>query len=615
MPHINVLPKHIADLIAAGEVVERPAAAVKELLENSIDAGASSVTLEIKNGGKTYIRVTDNGCGISRADIRNAFASHATSKISVQEDLDRIMTLGFRGEALSSICAVSRVDILTRTSQDENGTRYSIEGGAEKLLDDAGCPVGTTIVVRDIFYNVPARMKFLNKDAGEGNKTAAVVEKIALSHPDTAFRFIRDGKQVFSTTGDGSLANTIHSLFGRELSDGLCRVDSSLGGIDVSGYVSLPTCPKGSRANQHFFVNSRCVKSITVMTALEAAYNGALGAGKFPAAVLFVDVPPETVDVNVHPSKTEVRFQDEKRVFDCVYGGVRNAVEKNDVIPEAPLSKAAMFAPVQEAAQQLGISQPPVKITCYGTPVTGREDVLKSPEPGEKPYKSEPKVFDFLDDSPLPVLNVSTVSVTARAPVPDEPAQPEPQPISVTVLGEVYNTYILCVFEGELYICDKHAAHERIVYNELKAGEGAGWAQQLLVPVAVRLSAEEYEAITGNLALLAESGYDISDFGDMTVTVRSCPSALDSEDIEELICELAGYLSISGREPVPKRLEHIYASTACRAAVKAGDRLSEAEQRALMLRVFSDDNVRHCPHGRPVAARISRAELEKLFLR
>ncbi len=625
MPMIQVLPKHIADLIAAGEVVEQPASVVKELLENAIDAGASVITLEITDGGKTYIRITDNGCGIGRSDIRAAFTSHATSKIREADDLDAIATLGFRGEALASICAVSKVDVLTRTVDESVGTHYIVEGGAEKMLDDAGCPVGTTIAVRQLFYNVPARMKFLKKDIGEGNAVASTAQRLCLSHPEVAFKFIREGKTAFQTAGDGKLLNTLSALFGHENRDRMTEISYNRDGIAVRGLVSLPHFSRGSRAMQFFFVNNRTVKSPVMTAAFEEAYKNMITVGKFPAGALFVELPFDAVDVNVHPAKTEVRFQDDRRVFDCVYNGVKNAVFAPE--PAKPsFSGASIFRQLPDTGKQVPMASGGYTIRTYGMPVTGGENELHSPDP---------PAFDFLSGAPLPPgikKRLDDEGVFAE-PVPEGQTASEETP-SVTengtqsdemrfdadfsdlfILGEVYGVYVLVKYGGRLYIADKHAAHERILFNELKANKGQAVVQIMLQSVVVHLSAAEYAAVTENLELLTDAGFDITDFGDMTVSVKGCPVALCSEDVAVVVTEIAAHLVMGGKEANPEKLDWIYHNTACRAAVKAGNPLSEDALKALMVRVFSDGDVRYCPHGRPVVVEITKRELEKLFMR
>ena len=423
MPRINVLPKNIADLIAAGEVVERPSSVIKEFVENSIDAGATNITVEIKNGGKTYIRVTDNGCGIDKEDVRKAFVSHATSKITNIEDLDAISTLGFRGEALASVCAVSRVELLTATPDSDFGTRYVIEGGEEILLDDAGCPVGTTIIVRDLFYNIPARMKFLKKDVQEGNYIASLMERIAVSNPNVSFKFIRDGKLQFSTPGDNDLKSAVYAVFGKEFTDGLIPVHNEQNGISVKGFVVKPTAGRSNRTMQIFFVNKRFVKSVVFLSALEAAYKNSIMVGKYPACVLFVDMPYESVDVNVHPAKTEVRFFEEKKVFDCVYYGTLSALQGDTTRVQAKFSEAKIFSKPADKGEQLKITEleQPKKVfevKEYGKPVTGIETVVHSP------VKEEPKQLDFLKDEYIkPTVShvvVEEMSATKVEPVVQE---------------------------------------------------------------------------------------------------------------------------------------------------------------------------------------------------
>lgn len=597
MSIISVLPKNISDLIAAGEVVEQPSSVVKELSENSVDASSSNIVIEINNGGKTYIRVTDNGKGIARGDVKKAFLSHATSKITKASDLDAIKTLGFRGEALSSICAVSKVDVLTRSKEEHFGTRYVIEGGEEKLFDDAGCPVGTTVSVRELFYNVPARMKFLKKDVGEGNAVSAVCQRLAISHPEISVKLIRDGKTAFQTSGDGKLSSVLTSLFGRDIREGLIGVEHDSGGISVEGLVSLPHFGRGSRSMQFFFINGRAVKSSVISAALEEAYKNSIMAGKFPVAALFLKMPFESVDVNVHPAKTQVRFQDDKRVFDCVYHGVKNAVSQESHI-KASFSAAGVFIKPDAAESQVKMSSKSFAVSrVYGESETGGENVFES-------IKPEPPQIEFKQK----IGGANTESVLENDSFGQSFAD-------LDILGEVYGVYVLIRYDGGFYIADKHAAHERIIFNSLKENAVSPASQFMMQSVLVRLGADEYAAVTENLPLLSDAGYEITDFGDMSVSVKSCPITLLSEDIESLISEIAARLAAGSKEPVPEKLDWIYHSTACRAAVKSGDSLSDRELKALMEKVFSDKDVRYCPHGRPVLIEITKKELEKLFMR
>ncbi len=616
MSAINVLPKNIADLIAAGEVVERPASVVKELCENSLDAGATNIVVEINNGGKTYIRVTDNGRGIRRADVKKAFMSHATSKINTFADLDAIKTLGFRGEALPSIAAVSNTGVLTRTEKENTGTRFVIEGGQEKAFDDAGCPSGTTISVRNLFYNVPARMKFLKKDVSEGNAVASVCQRLSISHPEIAVRFIRDGKVAFRTAGDGNLENVLASLFGREIRNTMTKIEHTKGGISVNGLVSLPHHSKGSRAMQFFFINGRTVKSPLILSALEGAYKNSIMTGKFPAATLFIEVPFELVDVNVHPSKTEVRFQDDKRVFDCVYYGVKNAISEERSI-KAAFSPAAAFIKPDSYEKQLEMSAQQFSVTkVYGAPATEREDILRSPNP-RKIDKNEIEIAIETPVLPIEINEKENTEDTSKIdenPI-DENSILKQDFSDLYILGEVYGVYVLIKYKDTFFIADKHAAHERIIFNSLKENKEGNMPQILLQSVMVTLSANEYAAITENLPLLLDAGYEITDFGEMSVAVKTCPTSLVSEDIGLVISEIASRLANGEKEPIPEKLDWIYHSTACRAAVKSGDKLSKDELYELMKTVFSDNNVRYCPHGRPVVVEITKKELEKLFMR
>ncbi len=659
MPRINVLPKNIADLIAAGEVVERPSSVIKEFVENSIDAGATNVTVEIKNGGKTYIRVTDNGCGIDRDDVKKAFISHATSKITNIDDLSAISTLGFRGEALASVCAVSRVELLTTTPDSDFGTRYVIEGGEEILLDDAGCPVGTTIIVRDLFYNIPARMKFLKKDVQEGNYIATLMERIAVSNPDISFKFIRDGKLQFSTPGDSDLKSAIYAVFGKEFTDNLIPVQNEQNGISVNGFVVKPTAGRSSRSMQIFFVNKRFVKSVVFLSALEAAYKNSIMVGKYPACVLFVKMPYESVDVNVHPAKTEVRFFEEKKVFDCVYYGALSALQGDTTRLQAKFSEAKIFTKPADKGEQLKITeieQPKIifEIKEFGKPITGIENVVHSP------VNEELKQLDFLkdeyikpsvskiviDDKKTEVISeeikpqldlkinfeaktdehqqrASVVSIEKEteteknADVAIVKAVEEPVKIlslNYKFIGEAFNTYLIAELDGKLILIDKHAAHERILFEKFKR-DGCGQSQIMLQPITVTLSPDEYNAVLENLELLGNAGYDVSDFGDRCVKVSACPPELVDCNISDIVTEIAGYLANNIKSLMPEKLDWIYHSMACRAAVKAGNFTSSYEAEKFVENLLKRDDIRYCPHGRPVMIEMTKKELEKQFRR
>ncbi|MBE6803823.1 MAG: DNA mismatch repair endonuclease MutL [Ruminococcaceae bacterium] len=609
MAKINKLPKHMADLIAAGEVVERPASVVKELMENAVDAGATSITVEIQHGGISYIRVTDDGCGIDREDVKTAFVSHATSKIKTAEDLNTILTLGFRGEALPSIAAVSKVNMITKTATEEMGTSLTIEGGIITDFSDAGCAVGTTMIVRELFYNTPARMKFLKKDVSEGNFVASAVEKLALSHPEISIRFIRDGKQVFTTNGDGNLQNVCFSAFGKDFSNGLLNVNGTVGNVSVNGLVTPPFNCRGSRGMQYFFVNGRSVKNTTIMAAFENAYKNSVMVGKFPGGVLFITLPPTLVDVNVHPSKIEVRFSDEKAIFDAVYHAVKSALSENTSLKQANLpEKKPIFNEVFAKPQQ------EFKQTTVQENITYTEKVLKPlsvfdvVEDVKTDYVAE-------DDDPLKIefpVSIPETKVETQPIIKTETATPTEENI-IRLIGEAYKTYIFIELNGKLCVIDKHAAHERILFNKLKSQSQNSGSQMLLAPVTVTLGKEEYIAVTENIETIAKSGFEVQDFGNGTVIVRSCPMDLDNCEIAPLISEIAEYLTKNRSDITNEHLDWIYHNVACRSAIKAGDDNSETELLALAKQVVSDNDVRFCPHGRPVMIEISKYELEKQF--
>ena len=609
MAKINKLPKHMADLIAAGEVVERPASVVKELMENAVDAGATSITVEIQHGGISYIRVTDDGCGIDREDVKTAFVSHATSKIKTAEDLNTILTLGFRGEALPSIAAVSKVNMITKTATEEMGTSLTIEGGIITDFSDAGCAVGTTMIVRELFYNTPARMKFLKKDVSEGNYVASAVEKLALSHPEISIRFIRDGKQVFTTNGDGNLQNVCFSAFGKDFANGLLNVDGTVGNVSVSGLVTPPFNCRGSRGMQYFFVNGRSVKNTTIMAAFENAYKNSVMVGKFPGGVLFITLPPTLVDVNVHPSKIEVRFSDEKAIFDAVYHAVKSALSENTSLKQANLpEKKPIFNEIFAKPQQ------EFKQTTVEENITYTEKVLK---PLSVFDVVEDVKIDYVaeEDDPLKIefpVAIPETRVEIKETITPKTETPTEESI-IRLIGEAYKTYIFIELNGKLCVIDKHAAHERILFNKLKSQSQNSGSQMLLAPVTVTLGKEEYIAVTENLETIVKSGFDIEDFGNGTVIVRSCPMDLDNCEIAPLISEIAEYLTKNRRDITNEHLDWIYHNVACRSAIKAGDDNSETELLALAKQVVNDNDVRFCPHGRPVMIELSKYELEKQF--
>lgn len=618
MPEIKVLPKEISELIAAGEVVERPASVIKELVENSIDAGADNITVEIQHGGITYMRITDNGCGIEKNDVPTAFLRHATSKIKNSGDLNAIGTLGFRGEALAAVSSVAKVEMFTKPRDAAFGTHYEIEGGVEKLCEEAGCPDGTTIVIRDIFFNTPARMKFLKKDVSEANAAAAVVERIALSHPEIAFKLIRDGKQALMTPGDGKINTTVYSVLGREFAGTLMEVDGGLDGIGVKGLTCKPVSCRPTRNYQFVFLNGRLVRSGTVTAAVEQAYKNSAMVGKFPGFVLYLTVPLNTVDVNVHPAKTEVRFSDERRIFDAVYSSVKNALARGDTRPEVKLHEP-VFNPFERMTTAEYKQQPIMKPTVA-------EEIYKNRPSLHNAYKPQEKTV--LRDANYNVSKTNnTVYIPEKIINPPPMAEESPQPqrtVSVdimrdvederppiTLIGEAFLTYIIVQMGESVFMIDKHAAHERILFNRLKK-EQKTETQTLLTAVIVALTGDEYNAAISNTEALEKAGFEVEDFGNSSVRVSAVPASLTREDIPSVISELAGKLS-KGKAPDSERLDDMYHTVACKAAIKAGSRTSPLEMQKLAERVLYSDDVMYCPHGRPVAFEIKRRELEKQF--
>ena len=653
MSKIKVLPKEIAELIAAGEVVERPASVIKELMENAIDAGSSSVTVEIKNGGITYIRITDNGCGISRNDVPKAFLRHATSKIKTGDDLASIATLGFRGEALASIAAVSNVEVLTRTPEEETGTRYCISAGEETLVDDAGCPLGTTIVVRDLFFNTPARMKFLKRDVSEANAVAGIVDKIALSNPDVSIRFIREGKSALFTSGSGDLKTAAYEIFGKDFADGLIEADYSFESVKIGGLVSKPTKSRPNRNMQFFFVNGRLVKSGTASAALSEAYKNSIMVGKFPYCVLNITTAPGLVDVNVHPAKIEVRFANERTVFSAVYYAAKNALEHRDEAPKVTIPRTAqteLFEPVRPKTEQMRLpekqpdfwnrmssseyrsAQQPEKPT-YQQPVA-REDIITVASPDKKPETadSEPSTIQhFLDAQRAKKEETAVIEADIRpelsekaATLPDEKPEEtaraldtavdeKPAELPVTVIGEAFKTYII-VQQGEsIFLVDKHAAHERMLFNELVKNDSKRSTQMLLTPITVTLSKEEYSSVLDNLDMLMQAGFAVEDFGYSVVIVRECPMEISADEVADVVAELAGYLVENRQKLISEKKEWLFSLMACKAAIKGGMYTTEYERELFIKRLFASPEIRYCPHGRPVMIEITRRELEKNF--
>ena len=694
MAEIHVLDKHTAELIAAGEVVERPASVAKELLENAIDAGATQITLSVTRGGIAELQIVDNGSGIEAEYIDKAFIRHATSKIAKAEDLNHIHTLGFRGEALASIASVARVEVLTKTEQDEYACCYRIEGGEPQGMEPGARPVGTTITVRDLFYNTPARMKFLKKDASEGTYVAETVLHAALSHPEISFRFIRDGKQQYLTPGDGELRSAVYAVMGREFARDLLQVEGGNGVYRVTGLVTPPRACRASRGTQHFFVNGRYVKNRTMMAALENAYKGTMMQGKFPGAVLMLDMPADLVDVNVHPAKTEIRFARESDVFDAVYRAVRTALttpgsgecrfdlgrapeEKKPLnvaeTPKPAVKPVPTSAPVKSgfatlsaaeyrALHQLTEPVPAkplpgvVSLQSSGTVYQDKQQTAIEPSVmSRRVAAQEDSVLDILPDLPekqptaepeksFAIPEAETEEAAAPSSMPQRPleqptceeepeqqsmhalsalpeegiapqqitmASPVPEPLRL--VGEVFKTYIITERDGELCLIDKHAAHERILFEKLAQAYGEVPAQMLLVPVQVNLTAAEKQALLQNADLLNDAGLEVEDFGGSTVMVRAVPSDVEVDDVEDMVVELAAHLQDGGRDALREKTEWVLHSIACRAAIKAGDRTSDAEMLALAQSIMDGSVPPFCPHGRPCVLKITRKELEKQF--
>lgn len=634
MPKIIQLDRHVADLIAAGEVVERPASAVKELVENSIDAGAKNITIELQNGGMTFLRITDDGCGMEPVDARTAFLRHATSKIRKKEDLACIGTLGFRGEALAAISSVSKIDLLTRAQGAENGVRLHLEAGKVLSEEPAGCPCGTTILVRELFYNTPARMKFMKSDAAESSAVFSVVQQQALAHPEISFRFLKDGQEQLHTDGQDDRMAAIYAIYGRELANNMLLVDGSWEKLRVRGFVTKPTATRGNRAWQSFFVNNRYIKSRLLSAALEEAYRNQIMVGRFPACVLEIDMPVQAVDVNVHPAKTEVKFLSEREVFDAVHYAVLSTLSRAAGRPEwktpekkqepAPQPQSqpkavqppkpgfyqtmqaseyrrqAAQQPVQKPAQPVLAS--PVQLP-RSEPVPAQQSfTLPKPEVRPEP-KPEPKIEVRPEPKPEPVKEPEAQQALS---VPEEPFR---------IIGEALHTYII-VEQGEAVLFfDKHAAHERIRFEALKKEDHPIMAQLLLAPVSAELSREEAAAVLENRALLERCGFETEDFGGGDVLIRQIPSDVDVEDAKALLQELAGDL-LAGKTLDPDSLrDNLLHTIACKSAIKAGWQTSDEELRRLVQEVLSRDDIKYCPHGRPVCVTLTKRQLEKQFKR
>ncbi len=666
------LSPHIANLIAAGEVVERPASVVKELLENAVDAGATKVTVEIKDGGMTYLRLTDNGCGMSPEDARTAFLRHATSKLRTAEDLAAITTCGFRGEALAAIASVSRIDLMTKTQDAISGTSLHLEAGVITEDMEAGCPDGTTIIVRDLFFNTPARMKFMKSDTYEGSRVTAAVQLQALAHPEVAITLIRDGKQILSTPGKGGLEAAAYCVYGREAGQ-MIPVESSWDGYRITGFVSKPTDARPSRALQTFFVNGRPVRSKTMMSALEEAYRNQMMVGKFPACVLHLQLPANSVDVNVHPAKTEVKFLSDKAVFDCIHYGVLAALNrtpdrpqvqfKQSVSPEKPVGGDAHIAPVSKTVSQSG----PMWASAPTKTATQKDNFFRTmtteefknfsaamadaPQPKKEAAVATVAKIERPANMPLretvilptpvaqnaghcePVTDVTGVaspqtpqkSPEIATPVcglvrddteeMEQIALPMPEEIPWRMVGELYNSYIIVEQGEEAFLIDKHAAHERILFEKLKANQEAISSQALLQPIPVRLSPAAVAELLANQQTLSELGFELEEFGENTLLLRQIPMDLHAEAAAEAVESMAADLLSGRRERKDTVRDELLHTVACKAAIKAGWKNDEAELLALVKQVMADDHLKYCPHGRPICITLSKKQLEKQFKR
>ena len=705
MAVIHVLDKHTAELIAAGEVVERPASVVKELLENSIDAGATQVTVSIESGGVKLIEISDNGTGIEADYISTAFIRHATSKIQSPEDLNSIHTLGFRGEALASIASVARVELITRTAADEFATVYCIEGGEELSREPGARAVGTTIRVRDLFYNTPARMKFLKKDSSEGTFVSDTVTHVALSHPEVSIKFVREGKLQYVTPGDGQLQGAAYAVLGREFSRDLIGVDASESVYRIRGLITPPKSCRASRSMQHFYINGRYVRNRTIMAAMETAFKGTTMQGKFPGGILMLEMPADLVDVNVHPAKTEVRFARENDVFDVVYHGVKLALaqpgtgerlftfepekkqDKPDVLAENQKDNDIKNENAVKKSNFTGLSAVISGQADPGALPVGRGSaagVQASRAPAAAPEEKRPESPDPMlprwrrGGSPEDILDPVVILHSPRTPeatvlqsfrpaaretqldvepeqdetelhphsdrmaawdtAAAEPVQPPQQPQAAPAapeeevvpqqlgfdptadapeplryVGEVFRTYILAERGDELCLIDKHAAHERQLYEKLAAQYGNVPSQMLLEPLTVDLSAEEKQALLDNIPLLENAGLEVADFGGSTVVLRAVPADVEPKNAESLLVEIADRLLRGGHDALNEHTEWVLHSISCRAAIKAGDRSSPQELLALAEKILSGEVPPFCPHGRPCVLKLTRKELEKQF--
>lgn len=653
MPHITVLRKEISELIAAGEVIERPSSVIKEVVENAIDAGAKHITVEIQHGGTTYMRIVDDGCGMAAEEVPTAFLRHATSKISDKADLDHIFTLGFRGEALASIAAVAKVTVLTKRKDDEYGTSYHISGGVAEAPEQTGCPDGTTLLIRDLFYNVPVRQKFMKRDVTEANAVSQIVQKIALSHPEIAFRMIRDNRTEFRTDGSGDLYTAIYSILGKEFAHDLIPVSYEDGMHQVTGFVGKPLYSRSNRSFQNFFINGRYVRSRQCSVALENAYQNLIMVGKFPTCVLMLQVPPEHVDVNIHPAKAEVRFSDEKSVMNSLFFAVKNALMNNGLIYEFQMD----HVPQQDWAAQPEVQQEFVQPAIPETNVISEPEIVLPPVASTEKKKeivsplvhTAPATLAVQQAVPLETLQcaqtakdsevyekVSSDSSTAvklpekkytflsdkafserSMPISETQSVKLPKSPQIRVIGEIFENYIIAEIsdKDELLIFDKHAAHERVIFEQLKSGTAKQTSQMLLRPSETLLSMEEFSAVQENLPRLSEMGFTFDCSTPPRLRASAVPSFVLPLNIDEVITEIAHNLVLGKRDPQVHTFNDTLHTIACKSAIRSGDHSTIPELQKLAQQVWEDENIRHCPHGRPVMFVIRKYDLEKQFRR
>jgi len=656
MLHISVLKKEISELIAAGEVIERPASVVKELVENSIDAGAKHITVEIKHGGTSYMRIVDDGCGMASDEVPLAFLRHATSKISQKEDLNQIFTLGFRGEALASVAAVAKVTVMTKRKENDFGTSFSIAGSVPGEVEQTGCPDGTTLMIRDLFYNVPVRQKFMKRDVTEANAVSQIVQKIALSHPEIAFRMIRDNRTEFRTDGNGSLYAAIYAILGKEFAHDLIPVEYVNELYRVSGFVGKPLYSRANRTFQNFFVNGRYVRSRQCSVALENAYQNLIMVGKFPTCVLMLEVPPLQIDVNIHPTKAEVRFSQEKAVMDFLYFAVKNALMENGLVYDfqmervpqkdwtTPSEPQYVSQPLPETSETLDSVQPvetsvdtsasasasPLIATQTAFSVKQPQTDLKQPDvptasiSEDTDFTSIPELdtgkYQFLNHASFQARESSESDkfqqLTANTSV-DEAEQVSESRSKIEVLGEVFQNYILaeCGEEDKLLIFDKHAAHERIIFEQLQSGASKQTSQMLLRPVETLLSMDEFSAVQENVARLEEMGFLFDCTKPPKLYTTAVPSFILDMNLNEVISEIAQNLMLGKQDPQLHSFQNMLHSIACKSAIRSGDRSDMQELQRLAQEVWENENIRHCPHGRPVMFVIRKYDLEKQFRR